>query len=81
LYTANVVVIPISIRQRFTESSTVWLNALSEGERGRERESEREMALIGYDVFYIQHKMTVDKLISLGLLVTGGGIRPKIAPS
>jgi len=77
------VVIPISIRQRFTESSTVWLNALSEGERGREREREREreMALIGYDVFYIQHKMTVDKLISLGLLVTGGGIRPKIAPS
>jgi len=75
------VVIPISIRQRFTESSTVWLNALSEGERERGRESEREMALIGYDVFYIQHKMTVDKLISLGLLVTGGGIRPKIAPS
>lgn len=78
-------VIPISIRQRFTESSTVWLNALSEGERERARKSEREreseMALIGYDVFYIQHKMTVDKLISLGLLVTGGGIRPKIAPS
>jgi hypothetical protein len=69
------VVTPISIRQRFTASSTVWLNALSEGER------EIEMALIGYDVFYIQHKMTVDKLISLGLLVTGEGIRPKIAPS
>jgi len=48
--------------------------------RERERDREREMALIGYDVFYIQHKMTVDKLISLGLLVTGGGIRPKIAP-
>jgi hypothetical protein len=71
------VVIPISIRQRFTESSTVWLNALSRGVGG----GEREMAIIGYDVFYIQHKMTVDKLISLGLLLTGGGIRPKIAPS
>jgi hypothetical protein len=35
------------------------------------------MALIGYDVFYIQHKMTVDKLISLGLLITGGLKSPK----
>lgn len=46
----------------------------------REKETETEMELIGYDVFYIRHKMTVDKLISLGLLITGAG-SPNVAAS
>lgn len=53
---------------------------MSERERENETETETEMELIGYDVFYIRHKMTVDKLISLGLLITGAG-SPSIAAS